>query len=242
MQKALTLHQTTVGKKAIAAVTGLILFLFLIGHLVGNLQVFLGPVEGARAMHDYAVMLRKTGPLLWIARIVLLGSVGLHIWATISLAGRNSDARKTRYQHPRQDQITDYAARTMHWSGPIVGMYILYHLLHLTFGYGAFHDPQNVYDNVVIGFQNWIVSTVYIVANLLLGMHLFHGGWSWLQSIGASHPRYDQYRKLFAIGLAAFITIGNVALPTAVMTGMVTPSEGFDACSELLGPCPDGER
>jgi succinate dehydrogenase / fumarate reductase cytochrome b subunit len=237
VQKVLTLRQTTIGKKAIAAVTGVILFGFLIVHLLGNLQLYLGSVDGAVAMHEYAVNLRRTGPLLWVARIVLLVSVGAHIWATASLMSRNSDARRTQYQHGRKDLITDYAARTMHWSGPIIGLFVVYHLLHLTFGYGSFHDPQNVYDNVVFGFRNWMISTAYIVANLLLGMHLYHGGWSWLQSIGASHRRYNHLRKAFAIGLAAFITIGNVSIPIAVMTGVINPSEGFDECSELLGPC-----
>ena len=240
MQKVLTLPQTTIGKKAIAAITGLILFGFLVGHLIGNLQLLLGPVDGAEALHNYAVMLRRTGPLLWIARLVLLASVGAHIWATLALAGLNSDARQTPYKKPRKDLVTNYAARTMHLSGPIVGLYIVYHLLHLTFGYGGDHDPQNVYDNVVFGFQNWIISAVYIVANLLMGVHLFHGGWSWLQSLGASHRRYDPLRKLFAIGLAAFITIGNVSFPVLVMTDYITPSEGFSLCSPELGPCDGG--
>lgn len=237
MQNAQTLSRTTIGKKAIAAITGAILFGFLVVHLLGNLQLFLGPIDGAIAMHEYAVALRRTGPALWVARAILLLSVGAHIWATVSLVNQNSEARKTRYQHARKDLVTDYAARTMHWSGPIVGLYILYHLLHLTLGYGGFHDPQNVYDNVVFGFQNWMISTVYIVANLLLGMHLYHGGWSWLQTLGANHRRYNPLRKVFAIGLAVFITVGNVSIPVAVMTGVVTPSEGFDLCSELLGSC-----
>ncbi len=237
MPNVLTLPQTTIGKKAIAAITGVILFGFLILHLLGNLQLYLGPVDGAVAMHEYAAALRRTGPALWVARLILLASVALHIWSTMSLASLNSDARATRYEHARKDLVTDYAARTMQYSGPAVALFVIYHLLHLTFGYGSFHDPQNVYDNVVFGFRDWIISTVYIVANLLLGMHLYHGGWSWLQTIGASHRRYNHLRKIFAIGLAAFITIGNVSIPVAVMTGFITPSEGFDECSELLGPC-----
>jgi len=237
VQKVLTLPQTTIGKKAIVAITGVILFGFLVTHLIGNLQLFLGPIDGSVAMHEYAVMLRRTGPALWIARLVLLGSIAAHIWATVALMSRNSAARATRYKHRRKDLVTDYAASTMQYSGPIVGLFIIYHILHLTLGYGGFHDPQNVYDNVVYGFQNWMISTFYIVANLLLGMHLFHGGWSWLQTVGASHQRYNRLRKLFAIGLAAFITIGNVSIPVAVMTGWITPSEGFSECSELLGPC-----
>jgi len=237
VNEALTLPKTTIGKKAIAAITGVVLFGFLVVHLLGNLQLYMGPVDGAVAMHEYAMALRRTGPALWVARLILLASVALHIWATASLMQLNSEARKTRYAKGRKDLVTDYAARTMHWSGPIVALYILYHLLHLTLGYGSFHDPQNVYDNVVYGFQNWMISTVYIVANLLMGMHLYHGGWSWLQTIGASHRRYNQLRRIFAIGLAAFITIGNVSIPVAVMTGLITPSEGFTECSELLGPC-----
>ncbi len=119
--------------------------------------------------------------------------------------------------------MTTYAARTMAWSGPIVGLYIIYHLLHLTAGYQAGFDPQNPYNNVVHGFQNWIIATVYVTANVLLGLHLFHGAWSWLQSLGLSHPRYDRLRKQAATGLAVALAAGFVSIPTAVMLQIVEP-------------------
>jgi succinate dehydrogenase / fumarate reductase cytochrome b subunit len=227
MQKVLTLHQTTIGKKAIMAVTGVIGFGFLIGHLVGNLQIYIAltdsPEAAATALHEYAAGLRRLGPLLWIMRITLVAAVAAHIWAAIALVNKNAEARPTPYQHPRQDQVTTYAARTMQWSGPILALFLLYHLLHLTWGYGPGFDHQNVYNNLVYGFQKWWIAAVYVVANIMLGFHLYHGGWSWLQSLGASHPRYDEYRKMFAVGLAAFLTLGNVSIPAVVLAGVIAP-------------------
>ena len=227
----LSFHDTTIGKKAIVAGTGFVLFMFLIGHLLGNLQIFLG----AEAVNEYAASLRRVPALLWVARAVLLGSVFLHIWFSMSLAGRNADARPVAYKRSRQNQATSYAARTMVWSGPIVGLYIVYHLLHLTLGYapGYEHDHQNVFNNLVYSFQQPLIVAVYVVANLLMGMHLFHGAWSWLQSLGANHVRYNELRKRFAFGLAAFIAGGNVLIPVSVMAGWVQPSEEIFCYEEL---------
>jgi len=229
MQRALTISRSTVGNKAIMAVTGVILFGFVIGHMVGNLQVFGEP----EALTRYAATLRKLGALLWLVRAVMLVSLVLHIRAAIVLATRNADAREVDYQHRRRDQVTDYAARTMMWSGPILGMYLLFHILHLTFGYGSTFDHQNVFNNVVYGFRVWWLSATYIVANLLLGVHLFHGAWSWFQSLGLNHPRYNSLRRAFAIAFAAIITIGNVSIPVAVMTGMVEPTSEHFCYPEL---------
>ncbi|MEM9191126.1 MAG: succinate dehydrogenase cytochrome b subunit [Myxococcota bacterium] len=241
MSKVVSLPQTTVGKKVILAVSGAVLFGFLIGHLLGNLQVY--PIfGGAQALNEYAASLRNIPGGLWPPRLVLLGAIIAHIWAAVALAWRNSDARPERYQYKRKDQVTNYAARTMMFSGPIVGLYIVYHLLHLTIGMGVVggYDHQNVYNNVVYSFADWQISLVYIVANLMLGTHLFHGAWSWFQSLGLNHPRYNAYRKGFAIGLAAFLTIGNVSIPIAVLTGIVEPTDEqfcFEELAKVEGEC-----
>lgn len=234
MDRALTLRNTTVGIKAIMAVTGAVLFGFVLVHMLGNLQLWLG----AQAMHDYAVSLRKVHGVLWIARAVLLGSVLAHVWSAVTLVRRNRAARPVPYQHARRDRVTDYAARTMPISGLVVMLYIAYHIMHLTLGVGvASHDPQNPFNNVVNGFSDWRVAGVYIVANLLLGMHLFHGGYAWFNSLGLSNPRYTAMKRMFALGLAGLITAGNVALPVSVLAGAVRPTtETF--CSLELGPCP----
>lgn len=236
MDSALRLRSTTVGIKAIMAVTGAVLFGFVVIHMLGNLQLWLG----AQAMHDYAVSLRKVHGLLWVARSVLLGSVLAHAWSAFTLVQRNRAARPVAYQHARRDQATNYAARTMPITGVVVLLYIVYHLLHLTLGVvGGAHDPQNPYNNVVYGFQQVPVAVIYIVANLLLSVHLFHGGYAWFNSLGLSNPRYAGVKRAFAMGLAGVITLGNVALPVSVLAGAVQPTnETF--CSPELGPCGEG--
>lgn len=236
MDRALTLRSTTVGIKAIMAVTGAVLFGFVVVHMLGNLQLWLG----AQAMHDYAVSLRKVHGLLWVARAVLLGSVVAHAWSAFTLVRRNNAARPVAYKHARRDQATNYAARTMPLSGVIVLLYIVYHIMHLTLGVGsAAHDPQNPFNNVVHGFSNPLIAGVYIVANVLLGLHLFHGGYAWFNSLGLSNPRYAGMKRAFAMGLAGIITAGNVALPVSVLAGAVQPTtETF--CSPELGACAEG--
>jgi succinate dehydrogenase / fumarate reductase, cytochrome b subunit len=233
MDRALTLRSTTVGIKAIMAVTGAVLFGFVVVHMLGNLQLWLG----AAAMHDYAVSLRKIHGVLWVARAVLLTSVIAHAASAIALVRRNNAARPVAYKHARRDQATNYAARTMPLTGIVVALYIVYHILHLTLGVGvAAHDPQNPFNNVVHGFSDWRIAGVYIVANLLLSVHLFHGGYAWFNSLGLSNPRYAGMKRMFAVGLAGLITAGNVALPVSVLVGAVQPTqETF--CAPELGPC-----
>jgi succinate dehydrogenase / fumarate reductase cytochrome b subunit len=214
MQRALTLHQTTVGKKVIMAVSGFILVGFTIGHLLGNLQLYLGP----EAINGYAAKLHSMPPLVWGTRLVLLFAVVVHIVSAFSLWSRNRAARGSRYKQ-RKDLATDYAARTMYWSGPILLLYIVYHLLHFTI---LPAHPGDVYRNVVEGFQVPLVAGVYIVGNLALGFHIFHGVYSAFQTLGANHPRYNSYRRDLAIALCAAITIGNLSFPIAVLAGFIT--------------------
>ena len=214
MQGALTLHQTTVGKKVIMAVSGFILVGFVIGHLLGNLQLYLGP----EAINGYAAKLHSMPPLVWTARLVLLFAVGVHIASAFSLWARNTQARGSRYKQ-RKDLATDYAARTMYWSGPILLAFIVYHLLHFTI---LPAHPGDVYRNVVEGFQVPLIAAFYIVGNIALGFHLFHGVYSAFQSLGANHPRYNNYRRDLAIAICAVVTIGNISFPIAVLAGFVT--------------------
>ncbi|MEQ8727718.1 MAG: succinate dehydrogenase cytochrome b subunit [Sandaracinaceae bacterium] len=228
MQRALTLTRSTVGMKAVIAVTGLILFGFVIGHLAGNTLLF----AGYEAFNGYAASLKGNPALLWGVRSVLLVSVVAHIALTMKLAGRNSSARPTAYKKARQDQITTYAARTMVISGPLLFAYILFHLAHFTvpgLDLGGEHDVVNVYGNVVRGFRVPWVAGIYIFANILLGLHLFHGAWSALQSLGANHPKYNPLRKRLAIGFALVVAGGNIFIPVAVMTRVVGDDEQLAA-------------
>jgi len=220
MQRTATLYQATIGKKAVMAATGVILVGFVVGHMLGNLQIYLGP----DAINEYSAFLHKTAGLLWGTRVLLLASVVLHIGCAWSLTRRNIAARPQAYKQ-RKDLATNYAARTMRWSGPILLLFIVYHLLHLTIGVtpGEYqHSSTDVYSNVVSGFQVIPVSAFYILAMLALGLHLFHGIWSMFQSLGIEHPRYNRLRRRLAWGITAIVVVGNISIPVAVMTGLVS--------------------
>jgi succinate dehydrogenase / fumarate reductase cytochrome b subunit len=216
--RTLRFYQTTIGKKVVMAATGAILFGFLVSHLLGNLQIYVGREQ----MNHYAIFLRSMPAVLWGARFALLVSVILHIWASIQLASVKNAARPVGYVK-KESIASSYASRTMMWSGPIIAAFIVYHLLHFTFGtvHPAFQD-LHPYDNVINGFKVIWVSIAYIVAMLLLGMHLYHGLWSMFQSVGATSPRYNPLLKRFAAGATAFIVLGNISIPIAVMTGLVS--------------------
>jgi succinate dehydrogenase / fumarate reductase cytochrome b subunit len=191
--------------------------------MLANLQVFVpvGP-DGIPALDKYATHLRDIPPLLWGARLVLLISVIMHIVAAWQLTVLNKfQARETRYI--KQTSIaSNYASRTMVWSGPIIFFYLIYHLLDMTFG-TVHPDFQagKVFHNVVIGFQNPVVAGFYIVANILLAFHLYHGVWSMFQTLGVSHPRYTPILKQASALFAIFIGAGFCSVPIAVLVGIV---------------------
>lgn len=199
------------------AVSGCILFLFVVGHLLGNLQIY----EGPQKLNHYAVLLRTEPAVLWAVRIVLLVMVLLHIWSSVQLAGRKINARPVGYQKKRATG-SSYASRTMYWSGPIILAFVIYHLLDFTFGAVNPHFvPGNVYGNVVASFQVIPVAGFYIFAMILLCMHLYHGLWSMFQSLGFGHPRYTPMLRRAAATVAILIAAGNISIPVAVLAGWV---------------------
>lgn len=211
--------ESTNGQKAIMAVTGAILFLFVLFHMIGNLQVF----EGAEQLNFYGTALRRFPEALWGARFVLLFAVVLHIWSCVKLALRKKAARPVGYAQ-RENTNSSYASRTMYWSGPILLAFIIYHLLHLTAGYiqpaGSFVEGD-VYHNLVSGFQVWYVSLWYIFSMILLGFHIRHGAWSMFQSLGMNHPRHTPLLKKAAALFAFLIVAGYVSIPVSVLAGLV---------------------
>jgi succinate dehydrogenase / fumarate reductase cytochrome b subunit len=210
-------YASTVGKKAVMSVSGLVLFLFVIGHLVGNLQIY----EGPEKLNAYAHFLRSMPALLWGVRVTLIVMLALHIWSSVQLALRKFDARPTGYIKKKATQ-SSYASRTMYWSGPIILAFVTYHLLDFTFGtVNPRFQEGDVYANVVASFQFIPVSAFYIIAMLLLGMHLFHGLWSMFQSLGFSHPRYSPVLKRGAAVVAILIAAGNISIPLSVLAGVV---------------------
>jgi len=219
-QKALTLFDTTVGKKAALAVSGVILFGFVIGHMLGNLQILLGP----EVFNGYAAAIKNNAILLWGTRIVLLGAVIVHTAIVLELYGKSIAARPVAYKVKKNIAAT-YAGLMMKYTGPILLAYIVFHLAHFTFPGTALgnydHVAEDVYANVVHAFSiPWVVA-LYVIANLMLGMHLYHGAFSMLQSVGFNHPRYNARLKLVARGLAFLVTAGNVFLPLTVFLGLV---------------------
>lgn len=217
--KQLSFYQTTLGKKAVMAISGLILIGFVIGHMAGNLQIF--GADGAKALDDYAAFLHSMPNLLWGARIVLLIAVFAHFLSAFSLWKLNKAARPQPYKR-QVTQVTTYAARTMRWGGVIVLLFIVYHLLHLTVG-GTPIAPEitygKVYNNVVTGFSNPAVAGFYILAQLCLGLHLYHGVWSMLQTLGINHEKYNEMRPKIAGAVSLLITFGNISIPVAVLAG-----------------------
>jgi succinate dehydrogenase / fumarate reductase cytochrome b subunit len=221
MQKALTLFDTTIGKKALMAVTGLVLFGFIMGHMLGNLQIYLGP----DALNEYAEKLQSIKPLLWGTRITVGTCLIVHVWMVIDLYARSLAARPVSYRVTRSI-ATNYAAKTMWLSGIVILLFVLYHLAHFTFpgiSMGNYeHDVHGqVYLNVVNGFSVPWVAALYIVAQLTLWTHLFHGAWSLLQSLGLNHPRYNDPSRNVAKLVATLIVLGNISIPVAVMAGIV---------------------
>jgi len=219
MQREATFFGSSIGKKVVMAATGLVLLGFVIGHMIGNLQIYLG----ADALNEYAEFLRHFlhGQGIWLARAGVLLAVGLHIWAATSLTLGNWSARPIGYRQWQAREST-YASRTMVWSGPILAAFIVYHLFHLTLG-GAHPEfiASDVYRNVVIGFQNPFASAFYILAMLALGLHMYHGIWSMLQTLGLSHERWNPWRRVIAALIAGIVVVGNISIPVAVLTGAV---------------------
>lgn len=219
-QKSLTLGDTTIGKKALLAVSGAVLFGFVIVHMLGNLQVFLGP----EVYNHYAESAKANAVVLWGARSVLLVALVTHVALVLQLYTRSLAARPVPYR-VKKNIATSYAGATMKYSGPALLLYILFHLAHFTFPGLSLGDhqfsPIDVYGNFVASFQLPWVTLLYVTANLLLGMHLYHGAYSLLQSLGLNHPRYNTRAKNGARAFAFLVTTGNVVMPLSVLFGII---------------------
>jgi succinate dehydrogenase / fumarate reductase, cytochrome b subunit len=225
INRAVRFYEAPIGKKAVMAITGLMLFGYVAAHLLGNLQIY---SSDPQQINHYAAFLHNpaNATALWLARAVLGLAVLLHITASVQLWLQNRAARPIGYVK-KDDVPASYAARTMIWSGPIVAAFVTFHVMHLTVGsvlplneLGP--NAPDVRYNVITGFQNPAVSAFYIIAISLLCMHLFHGIWSMFQSMGFSHPRYTPVLKKAAALVAILIAIGNCSIPIAVMTGLLT--------------------
>ncbi|MDH6136729.1 succinate dehydrogenase / fumarate reductase cytochrome b subunit [Kitasatospora sp. MAA4] len=218
-----TLWRSTVGKKAAMAVSGVVMLLYLVFHMLGNLKVFFGPGE----LNGYAAWLRTVGEpflrygwFLWIARCALLAAVVVHGVAAYQLSRRDLRARPQKYLHQRRQ--ASYATRTMRWGGVILALFIVWHILDLTtLTVNPRGEPGHPYQNIVASFSTWYGGGIYCVAMLALGLHVRHGFWSAAQTLGVNNPRRDRTLKICANLLALVLTIGFLSVPVAVMIGVV---------------------
>lgn len=220
----LNFYRSAIGKKMVMALTGIVLFGWITAHMLGNMKLYLG----AQHMNEYATWLRTMGApavpstgLLWLSRLVLIVAISFHIHSTIALTLMNRKARPVGYSS-RNYVEASFASRTMRWGGLLIILFVIYHLLHLTFG--TLHpnfvegDP---YRNVVSGLQVVWVAAFYIVAQIALAFHLYHGLWSMFQSLGWNHPRFNSWRRNFATAFALIVTLGNISFPVAILLGIV---------------------
>jgi len=224
MRRAVSLSRTSVGKKVLMALSGVLLVGFVLGHMAGNLKVF----QGAEAFNAYAEWIREFGypalphyGFLWIARTVLLAAVGVHVWAAWRLWRTSRAARNQRYRK-QKDLSFSYASRTMRWGGVILLVFIVYHILHFTTGQAHTHFVEgDVYRNFVVAFRNPLVLGAYFVAQAALCLHIYHGAWSAFQTLGANHPRINHLRRPLASAIAIAIFVGFMIPPVSVAVGAV---------------------
>ncbi len=219
MNRARRFYKAAIGKKVVMGATGLIGIGFVIGHMAGNLLAF----RGSDAINAYAHFLQSTGELLWILRLTLIGAVILHIIAAYQLTMQNRAARPVGYVK-RKPQVSTWASRTMRWGGVVLLVFIPLHILHFTTGAwqpaGSFSETD-VYTNIVTSFQIWWVTLFYVVAMISLGLHLYHGAWSSVRSLGASQPSPEPLKRTIALGVAIIVWLGFTAVPVAVFAGLI---------------------
>ncbi|MEU5324563.1 succinate dehydrogenase [Streptomyces sp. NPDC021056] len=222
---ARTMWDSSIGKKTVMAVSGLIMLLYLVLHMLGNLKIFFGTDD----FNEYAHWLRTLGEpalhyewVLWGLRIVLVIAVVAHGISAYQLSRRDIKARPTPYAHKKQR--TTYATRTLRWGGIILGLFIIWHLLDLTTGtvHSGGFEKGRPYQNVVDTFSTWYGNVVYFAAVSALGLHIRHGFWSAAQTLGAGNRTRDRALKATANVLALLLTVGFLVVPVSVMTGVVS--------------------
>ena len=218
MTRLRLLWNSSVGKKLIMAVTGLIWVVYLITHMLANLLVFQGPDK----INAYSAFLHGTGGALWAVRLVLLAALVLHVVAAVQLTDRRRDARPVGYAGGYEPQASTLASRTLRWGGALILLFLVYHILHFTVGtaHPSFADG-NPYHNVVTGFTDLIVVILYLVIMAFVGLHLYHGVWSSGRSLGVSPPSPRPLRRSAALILAVLIWLGFSVIPIAVYAGVM---------------------
>lgn len=224
MRRVTGLYGSSVGKKALMAVSGLVWVGYVIGHMLGNLKAFQGPEK----IDHYAEFLREMGApvfghgqALWLVRVVMIVAMITHVVLAYQTSRVSWDARPVKYRRAPHMELSS-ASRTMRWGGVALALFVAFHLMHLT--YGSVHPdfrPGGVYHNLVTGFQWWPVTVVYVAAMGALGLHLYHGVWSIFQTLGLNHARYNRYRRPVATLIAVAVSLGFVSVPVGVLVGVL---------------------
>jgi len=220
-----------VGIKWMMALTGAGLLAYVLVHMIGNLKVFFGAEEinlYAESLRDLLHPLVPRQAILWLFRLGLIAMFGIHIWSAWVTTRRSHRANSdVSYQAKRQYTAINYANRTMRWGGVIIGVFVIYHLMHFTVGNA---HPEfihgNAYRNMVIGFSNPLIVGFYAVAMVMVAFHVYHGLWSAFQTVGANHPKYNGYRRPLALVLAIILFLGFMSAPLGVMTGRLSVEAG----------------
>ena len=214
MSWLLRFYMSNIGLKIVMALTGFAMFGFLVTHMLGNLQIF----WGAEIINGYAESLHDHPTVLWPLRFGLIGSILAHIHAAVTLTSRSMAARPEGYRKLKRSKRVETSMRL---SGVVVLLFVIYHLLHLTFGTAhGDYIAGDVYHNVTTAFSNPIIAIVYMVCNVLVGVHLFHGLWSMFRTLGVASPRYDRLARNAATVLTLTIVGGNVFMPLAILVGL----------------------
>ena len=221
--RAGVLWASTVGKKALMALTGILLSLFVLGHLLGNLQLYFGrDSTGAYLINKYAEFLHHNKPLLYGTRTVMLVAVLIHVVAAFQLQLGKGAARPIEY-HQKESVNSTVSSRYMFWTGVIIFFFVLYHLAHFTLGWTGVPDFKegDVFHNVTAGFRSGIAPLLYVIGMIGLGLHLRHGLYSTFQSLGAGNPAVSQWALKWAAVVATVIALVNLSFPLAVLAGLV---------------------
>jgi succinate dehydrogenase / fumarate reductase cytochrome b subunit len=238
----LSLYQTSVGKKWVMGVTGIMLMGFVAVHMIGNLHMYEGPEQ----FNHYGEALRDLGGelvprtwALWALRIGLILAFVFHIHAAVALTRVNHAARPQKYQGDRTYLAANWASRSMRWTGVIILLFLLFHLADLTWGWwlGDDYIRGDVYNNVVRSLSSLPIALIYVVANVALAVHLYHGAWSLFQSLGLNNPRINGARRGFATGFALVILIGNLSFPIMTVAGVVSQDDRTTPCADGSTTC-----
>ncbi len=251
MNRLVTFYGTSIGKKLVVAITGLIMYGFIIGHMLGNLKAF----GGATALDQYAEMLREIGAqflgnttFLWIARVTLIGAVVLHVVTIIQLVQRNRAGQPTR--KIRRRNASTLAAKWMAISGTLILVFIVIHLAQFTFGWIDIHQTGTegfvygaVYSNIWGAFNVWWVALFYIAMMAMVCMHVYHGAWSMCQTLGIDAPDRNNLIRMSSAGLAIVLFVGFSAVPLAMLTNAVpSPEESLKTESVTNEQSDEAER